>query len=157
MTIEHKGPIPVEFRKSIGNRIYGCDDCLAVCPWNKWAQITAEVDFLPREGLVAPCLEELVELDDSEFRRRFSKSPIKRTGRERFVRNVLIALGNSGGNSAGDAVERRLSDKSPLVRGAAVWALKELYGADKFRFWRMRLRPFEDDQQVLAEWDGTAL
>ena len=96
LTIENKGPIPREFRKAIGNRIYGCDDCLAVCPWNKFAQAGRETKLAARDELRAPALAELARLDDAAFRALFSKSPVKRIGRDRFVRNVLIAIGNSG-------------------------------------------------------------
>ena len=126
LTIEHKGPIPRELREKMGNRIYGCDDCLAVCPWNKFAQSGDEAKLASRGELRSPKLSELSRLDDAQFRALFAKSPVKRAGRDRFVRNVLVAIGNSGdGSLAGDA-ERLLSDGSPLVRGAAVWALGRL-------------------------------
>ena len=155
LTIEHKGPIPARFRKAIGNRIYGCDDCLAVCPWNKFARVSREAAFLPRAELTAPRLAELARLDDARFRRMFSRSPIKRTGRDRFVRNVLIALGNSGSEQAVPDVEARLSDPSPLVRAAAVWAFRELADEERFGAKRRKLRPAERDPEVLSEWDGT--
>src|SRR5712672_3601272 len=126
LTIENKGPIPHEFRKAIGNRIYGCDDCLAVCPWNKFAQAGREAKLAARDELRAPSLADLVDLDDVAFRARFTKSPVKRIGRDRFVRNVLIAIGNSNDRSMADEAARLLNDKSPLVRGAAVWALSQL-------------------------------
>ena len=126
LTIENKGPIPHEFRKAIGNRIYGCDDCLAVCPWNKFAQEGREVKLAAREELRAPTLAELARLDDAAFRARFTKSPVKRIGRDRFIRNVLIAIGNSGEGALAVEAERLLSDANPLVRGAAVWALAQL-------------------------------
>ncbi|MBX6322925.1 MAG: tRNA epoxyqueuosine(34) reductase QueG, partial [Rhodospirillaceae bacterium] len=119
LTIEHKGPIPREFRAAIGNRIYGCDDCLAVCPWNKFAARTKELAFLPRAALTAPKLAELAMLDDPGFRRLFAKSPVKRLKRDRFVRNVLIALANSGAAAEAPVAERLLDDPLPLVRGAA--------------------------------------
>ena len=156
LTIEHKGAIPVEFRKAMGNRIYGCDDCLAVCPWNKFARMSREAAFLPRAELTAPRLAELARLDDTRFRHMFSRSPIKRTGRDRFVRNVLIALGNSGNEQAVPVVETRLFDTSSLVRAAAVWAFRELVGEDRFSAKRAELRPAERDSEVLSEWDGTA-
>jgi epoxyqueuosine reductase len=126
LTIEHKGPIPRELRPLMGNRIYGCDDCLAVCPWNKFAQAGREAKLAAREALRAPKLAELARLDDAAFRARFSKTAVKRTGRNRFVRNVLIAIGNSGERALASEAERLLSDASPLVRGAAVWALGRL-------------------------------
>jgi epoxyqueuosine reductase len=126
LTIEHKGPIPHEFREAIGNRIYGCDDCLAVCPWNKFAQTARDARFAARDALRAPKLDELVRLDDAAFRAMFSKTAVKRAGRDRFIRNVLIAIGNSGDASLVSHAERLLSDPSPLVRGAAVWALSRL-------------------------------
>jgi epoxyqueuosine reductase len=129
LTIEHKGHIPREFREAIGNRIYGCDDCLAVCPWNKFAQASHEMAFQPREALVSPRLAELARLDDAAFRALFSKSPVKRIGRDRFVRNVLIAIGNSADAALVPEARRLMSDQSPLVRAMAVWALRRL-GAD---------------------------
>jgi len=123
LTIEHDGPIPAEFRAAIGNRIYGCDDCLAVCPWNKYAAATREMAFLPRAELTAPKLIELAQLDDTGFRKLFAGSPIKRIGRERFVRNVAIALGNDGSPESRAALERLASDESPIVAEAARWGL----------------------------------
>jgi epoxyqueuosine reductase len=128
LTIEHKDHIPLEFREAIGNRIYGCDDCLAVCPWNKFAQTARETAFQPRETLVSPRLAELSRLDDAAFRTYFRKSPVKRIGRDRFVRNVLIAIGNSGDTSLIPDAERLLDDPSALVRAMAVWALARLGG-----------------------------
>ena len=156
LTIEHKGVIPTEFRKAMSNRIYGCDDCLAVCPWNKFAHTSGESAFFPRAELTAPRLTELARLDDAAFRRVFSGSPIKRTGRNRFVRNVMIALGNSRNGGALAAVEACLDDESGLVRGAAVWALGELVSEERFAAECFRRRPLESDPDVLAEWDGTA-
>ena len=127
LTIEHKGPIPHEFRKAIGNRIYGCDDCLAVCPWNKFADAAARNRaFLPRAELVAPRLSELLALDDAGFRQLFSGSPIKRIGRDRFVRNCLIAAGNSGNRALTDQIAGLAGDPDPAVAEAAEWALGEL-------------------------------
>ncbi len=126
LTIEHKGPIARELRPLIGNRVYGCDDCLAVCPWNKFAQAGREAKLAAREALRAPKLAELARLDDANFRALFRKSAVKRTGRDRFVRNVLIAIGNSGDAALADEAENLLADPSPLVRGAAVWALSRL-------------------------------
>ena len=129
LTIENKGPIPLEFRAAIGNRIYGCDDCLAVCPWNKFAQTASEAKLAARDDLRAPPLADLLELDDAGFRTLFSGSPVKRIGRDRFLRNVLIAAGNSGDAALVAACRRLLADASPLVRGAAVWALSRLLRA----------------------------
>jgi epoxyqueuosine reductase len=127
LTIEHQGPIPLEFRKAISNRIYGCDDCLAVCPWNKFAEAAqANKAFLPRAELAAPKLAELLTLDDAGFRKLFSGSPIKRIGRNRFVRNCLIAAGNSGDGGVLAAVEALRGDADPTVAEAADWAAREL-------------------------------
>ncbi len=154
LTIEHKGPLPREFREKIGNRIYGCDDCLAVCPWNKFAQVGREAKLAAREENRVPTLAELARLDDAAFRRRFTKSPIKRTGRERFVRNVLIAIGNSGDAALAREAEWLLDDASPLVRGAAVWALSRLLDAEAFSRVRAATRPSESDPAVLEEWNA---
>jgi len=150
LTIEHKGPIPRELRPLMGNRIYGCDDCLAVCPWNKFAQAGREAKLSAREALRAPKLSELARLDEAAFRALFSKSPVKRTGRDRFVRNVLIAIGNSGDIALADEAERLLDDASPLVRGAAVWALGRLDPARLAALAHERAR--EADASVRAEW-----
>ena len=153
LTIEHKGPIPRAFRPLIGNRIYGCDDCLAVCPWNKFAQAGHETKLAARAALRAPQLAELARLDDAGFRALFAKSAVKRIGRARFVRNVLIAIGNSGNPALAGATEYLLDDPSPLVRGAAIWALGRL---DRARFERNRERRREEhDPQVAAEWEAT--
>jgi epoxyqueuosine reductase len=152
LTIENKGPIPHEFRKAIGNRIYGCDDCLAVCPWNKFAQQGRETKLAARTELRAPQLVELARLDDSTFRALFAKSPVKRIGRDRFVRNVLIAIGNSGEASMAVAAERRLDDESPLVRGAAVWALSQLIGREEFTARASEAVCTEADASVREEW-----
>lgn len=126
LTIENKGPIPHEFRSAIGNRVYGCDDCLAACPWNKFAQAASEAKLAARDDLVAPKLEDFLVMDDTAFRAFFSGSPVKRIGRDRFLRNVLIATGNSGERDLAQYCERLLADPSSLVRGAAVWALSRL-------------------------------
>lgn len=126
LTIEHAGPIPAEFRAAIGNRIYGCDDCLAACPWNKFAQAGAEMKLKARPDLAAPRLADLVMLDDAAFRALFSGSPVKRIGRDRFLRNVLIAIGNSKDESLVGVVVERLDDAAAIVRGAAIWALGRL-------------------------------
>jgi epoxyqueuosine reductase len=130
LTIEHKGPIPLEFRKPMGNRIYGCDDCLAVCPWNRFADAAAANHaFLPRDELKAPRLADLLALDDAAFRAKFSGSPIKRIGVKRMIRNCLIAAGNSGDPSLLLSVRKHLPDEDPVVAEAAEWALAELQGA----------------------------
>ena len=152
LTIENKGPIPHEFRKAIGNRIYGCDDCLAVCPWNKFAQEGRETKLAARDELREPELAELARLDDAAFRARFTKSPVKRVGRDRFVRNVLIAIGNSGEGALAREAERLLADESPLVRGAAVWALAQLVERTQFDALASKALVTETDTGVRAEW-----
>ena len=152
LTIELKGPIPREFRPALGNRIYGCDDCLAVCPWNKFASLAREQKLAAREALKAPALEALVRLDDPAFRALFSKNPVKRIGRDRFVRNVLYAIGNSGQPALASEAERLLDDPSPLVRGAAVWALSRLLPAAAFERLRGARAAGEADPQVGEEW-----
>lgn len=156
LTIEHKGPIPHEFRPLMGNRIYGCDDCLAVCPWNKFAQAGREQKLAARETLNAPRLVDLARLDDAQFRTLFAKTAVKRTGRVRFVRNVLIAIGNSGDVTLADEAERLLIDDAPLVRGAAVWALGRL---DPVRLAALAAvhRATESDASVMDEWNAALL
>ena len=153
LTIEHKGHIAPEFRAAIGNRIYGCDDCLAVCPWNKFAKRATEPALLPRAELSAPRLADLARLDDADFRRLFAGTAIKRTGRDRFVRNVLIALGNGGDPQQVATVEALLDDASALVRAMAVWALARLAEAPAFARARDRRLPNEDDAAVRGEWE----
>ncbi|MBO4222938.1 tRNA epoxyqueuosine(34) reductase QueG [Bradyrhizobium neotropicale] len=157
LTIESKGPIPREFRKAIGNRIYGCDDCLAVCPWNKFAQAGREAKLAAREALRAPVLADLVRLDDAAFRTLFSKSPVKRIGRDRFIRNVLIAIGNSHDAALAGEAARLLDDASPLVRGAAVWALSQLMEPQAFAALASNAVDAETDQRVCEEWRLAAL
>ncbi|MGB5077651.1 MAG: tRNA epoxyqueuosine(34) reductase QueG [Sphingorhabdus sp.] len=154
LTIEHKGPIPHEFRTAIGNHIYGCDDCLSVCPWNKFAKsAAANKAFLPRAELVAPAIADLLTLDDAAFRRLFSGAPIKRTGRDRFVRNVLIAAGNSHNAALVPPVGRLLDDASPLVRGAAIWALGRLDQGRLQAEWHARNHGREEENdEVMIEW-----
>ena len=152
LTIEHKGHIAREFREPMGNRIYGCDDCLAVCPWNKFAQYAHESAFHPRIELTLPLLKELALLDDASFREFFRGSAIKRVGRDRFVRNVLIAIGNSGEAAMAQVAEARLSDASPLVRAMAVWALSRLLPREEFERLAQNHLPREDDAAVAAEW-----
>ena len=146
---EHPGPFPHEFRAAMGNRIYGCDDCLAVCPWNKFAEVAREARFHARDELRSPTLASLAALDDATFRALFSKSPVKRIGRDRFLRNVLYAIGNSGDHSLMAAVRPNLNDPSPLVRSAAVWAASRLLAPQDFA----ALGPgAESDPLVLEEW-----
>jgi epoxyqueuosine reductase len=152
LTIEHKGPIPHGLRAAIGNRIYGCDDCLAVCPWNKFAQIGREAKLAARDELQAPHLADLARLDDAAFRKMFAKSPVKRSGRNRFLRNVLIAIGNSGDPTLAPEAERLLSDSSPLVRGAAVWALGRLLPRERLDALGARRRALETEPLVEDEW-----
>jgi epoxyqueuosine reductase len=152
LTIEHKGPIPREFRAAMGNRIYGCDDCLAVCPWNKFAKTASEMKLAAREELKAPALAELAALDDAGFRALFRKSPVKRIGRERFIRNVMIAIGNSGEAGLVDAARKALDERSPLVRGAAAWALSRLLPAGTFARLAATRAESEPDESVRAEW-----
>ena len=154
LTIEHDGPIPHEFRRAIGNRIYGCDDCLAACPWNKFARTTHEIKLKARDDLIAPALADLAALDDAAFRAHFSGSPVKRIGRNRFLRNVLIAIGNSRNPALVKAARRHLDDPSSQVRGAAVWALRELLPAAEFAAATAHRRAVEQDPDVAAEWAG---
>ena len=150
LTVEHKGPIPAEFRSPMGNRIYGCDDCLAVCPWNKFAAVTSEIRLAARDDLKAPALADLVRLDDAGFRALFSGSPVKRIGHARFLRNVLIAIGNSDDRGLVPAVEARLTDPEPLIRGAAIWALRRL---DPDRAAELAsAAAAEPDPEVRSEW-----
>jgi epoxyqueuosine reductase len=150
LTIEHKGHIPAPLRPAIGNRIYGCDDCLAACPWNKFARAARETRFLARAD--APALAELAILDDAGFRARFTGTPIKRTGRDRFIRNVLIAIGNSGEQRLIPLVIDRLDDASPLVRAMAVWALRRLSDKAALAPLRASRETVESDPDVRAEW-----
>ncbi|WP_315726530.1 MULTISPECIES: tRNA epoxyqueuosine(34) reductase QueG [unclassified Bradyrhizobium] len=152
LTIENRGPIPREFRRALGNRIYGCDDCLAACPWNKFAQAGREAKLAAREQLRAPDLAELASLDDAAFRALFTKSPVKRIGRDRFLRNVLIAIGNSGDVALLPAAERLTADPNPLVRGAAVWALGQLLDPTSFAQRATGALATEADDSVRAEW-----
>jgi epoxyqueuosine reductase len=152
LTIEHKGPIPHALRPLLGNRIYGCDDCLAACPWNKFATRTAEPDLLARAELTAPRLAELAQLDDPAFRRVFSGSAVKRLGRDRFVRNVLMAIGNSGDPALALVAERLLDDASPLVRGAAIWAFSRLARPAAVVEAGNRRQAVETEPEVRLEW-----
>jgi epoxyqueuosine reductase len=152
LTIENKGPIPREFRAAMGNRIFGCDDCLAVCPWNKFAAQSSEIKLQAREELRAAPLAVLASLDDASFRALFRKSPVKRIGRDRFLRNVMIAIGNSGDHALAEAACSKLGDPSPLVRGAAVWALSRLLPVDEFTALAADHAAKEPDATVCAEW-----
>jgi len=152
LTIEHKGHIAAEFRAALGNRIFGCDDCLAVCPWNKYAVVAREAKLSPRRDLLALDLGELARLDDAAFRARFAGTAIKRSGRDRLVRNVLIAMGNSGRADYLPIAESLLGDASPLVRAMAVWALARLAGRARMKVLATRHLSGETDGAVQAEW-----
>lgn len=152
LTIELAGPWPEEFRAAAGNRIYGCDDCLAACPWNKFAQTAHEARLHARDSLTSPRLAELAALDDAAFRVLFSKSPVKRIGRDRFVRNVLYAIGNSGDVGLIAATERLIDDPAPIVRGAAVWALSRLAAPSAFAVTAASRAALETDMTVRDEW-----
>jgi epoxyqueuosine reductase len=152
LTIEHKGHIAPEFRAPIGNRIYGCDDCLAACPWNKFVQAAREAKLQARDDLRAPRLADLVRLDEAGFRALFSGSPVKRVGHVRFLRNVLIAIGNSGDTDLTDAVRAHLDHASPLVRAMAVWALSRLVDRVTLRDAAARWQDAEPDAAVRDEW-----
>jgi epoxyqueuosine reductase len=155
LTIEHKGHIPEPLRRPIGNRVFGCDDCLAVCPWNKFAAAAREQRFAARAETDNPRLAELLSLNDAAFRQRFAGTPIKRAGRDRFVRNVLIAAGNSGDAALLPEVVRLLTDASPLVRAMAVWAAAQI-APGQLRDMRAELASLETDPGVIAEWEAVA-
>ncbi len=152
LTNEHAGPIPREFRPLIGNRVFGCDDCLAVCPWNKFAEASRDARMALREDLSAPPLSDLLALDDQAFRARFAGTPIKRAGRARFLRNALIAAGNSGATSLIPRASELLGDESALVRGASVWALSRLLPPSAFEALRRTHMDAEIDASVRLEW-----
>jgi epoxyqueuosine reductase len=152
LTIEHKGHIAAEFRAAIGNRIFGCDDCLAVCPWNKYAERAREARFSARAELDNPPLSELLSLDDAEFRTRFRGTPVKRTGRERMLRNCLIAAGNARDPSLLPSVTPLLDDPSPIVRAMAVWAFRRLAPSDAVAGARASRLAAETDADVRHEW-----
>jgi epoxyqueuosine reductase len=153
LTVEHKDQIPLEFRVPMGNRIYGCDDCLAVCPWNKFASVSREAKLRARQELERPALADLVQLDDAGFRTLFAGSPIKRIGLARFLRNVLIAIGNSGDASLVPLVEARLDAPEPVVRGAAIWALRRL-APERADALSLAYLAREGDSSVAGEWTG---
>ncbi len=152
LSIEHKGQIPREFRAPMGNRIFGCDDCLAVCPWNKFAAEARETRLAMRDELRLAPLDDLAALDDAQFRARFAGTPVKRTGRDRFVRNVACAIGNSGDSSLAPALMHLLEDNSSLVRGMAVWALSRLLDGDAFQRLKSVRAGLEGDPAVAEEW-----
>ncbi|WP_085908647.1 tRNA epoxyqueuosine(34) reductase QueG [Kiloniella majae] len=152
LTIEYHGHIAEEFRTPMGNRIYGCDDCIAICPWNKFAEATSEEHLFPRIELTAPRLADLAELDDATFRQVFSGSPVKRIGRDRFIRNVLIGIGNCGDKSITKRITPLLKDASPYVRAMAVWAMKRLLDKEEFEDLQLEYKGSELDADVLGEW-----
>ena len=154
LTIEHKGQIPRAFREALGNRVFGCDDCLAVCPWNKFAAAARETRMSLRAELRLAPLADLAALDDAQFRARFAGTPVKRTGRDRFVRNVLCAIGNSGYPALATVAEAKLNDNSPLVRGMAVWALRQLLDGAAFERLKSAEAARERDASVREEWDA---
>jgi epoxyqueuosine reductase len=153
LTIEHAGPIPLEFRAAMGNRIYGCDDCLAVCPWNKFAQTAAETKLHVRDGLKHLSLAELAFLEDAGFRALFAKNPVKRIGVTRFLRNVAIGIGNSQHPDALPAAQHLSQHESPLVRGAGIWAMKQLMPPEDFSALAETSMAYEVDATVRAEWE----
>lgn len=155
LTIEHDGPIPAEFRHAIGNRVFGCDDCLAVCPWNKFAGASADHKLAIQNELDDPPIATLLALDDAAFRKLFANTPVKRTGHAKIIRNALIAAGNSGDVGLLDAVRRHLTESDAMVRGAAVWALGQLLPAAAFDAERRDHLATEADADVIAEWLGT--
>jgi epoxyqueuosine reductase len=155
LTIEHKGVIPREFRSGIGNRVYGCDDCLAICPWNKFAQAASEAKLRPRGDLTHPAIAEWLAFDETAFRRFFSGSPVKRIGYARFMRNLLIAAANSGESGLMPQIEAKLGAPSPLVRGMAVWALRRLATPEAFHHLTQSWLKLETEDSVRSEWmDG---
>ena len=153
LTIETRAPVPAEFRKAMGNRIYGCDDCLAVCPWNKFAETAREAKLVARDDLKAPRLADLLDLDDAAFRTLFSGSPVKRVGRDKFVSNCLIAAGNAGDPALLPVVRRLAGDEAPLVRAMAVWALGQLR-PDEALAARPAALHREESETVRSEWHG---
>jgi epoxyqueuosine reductase len=152
LTIEHKGHIAPEFRIPMKNRVFGCDDCLAVCPWNKFAAASSEMKFAATEATANPPLDELLQLDDATFRTRYAGTPVKRTGRDRVVRNALIAAGNSGDASLIPLVMSLLSDASPLVRAMSVWAVRRLAEPEVVSAAKIASYPRETDEAVRNEW-----
>ena len=156
LTVEHKGVIPQEFRKAIGNRIFGCDDCLAVCPWNKFAQTGQDIRRETMPALAHLSLQDMLQMDEAAFRKKFATTPVKRTGYTRFMRNVLIAAGNSGQQALRPAIANYLTYQEPLIRGAAVWAWSCLSPLLEIQDAYEKICHAEQDEAVLAEW-GQAL
>ncbi len=156
LTIEHRGHIPAELRAAIGNRVFGCDDCLAVCPWNKFAAAARERRIAAHSAAQCPPLAELLSLDDQQFRARFAGTPIRRTGRDRLIRNALIAAGNSGDSALASLVESLLLDPSPLVRAMAVWALRRLLPSAAWQRLKCAHASGERDADVRQEWGVAA-
>lgn len=156
LTIEHPGAIPNEFRRAMGNRIYGCDDCLAACPWNKFASKAREAKLIAREDLNSPGLAELLTLDDAGFRKLFSGSPVKRIGRNRFLRNVLIAAGNASNTRFVPAIVAHLDDPDEMVRGAAVWALGQLLDSVALQQLKEKYAECEPSDDVKLEWQAAS-
>jgi epoxyqueuosine reductase len=157
LSIEHKGQIPREFRAAMGNRVFGCDDCLAVCPWNKFAIQARETRLAMRDNLRLAPLEDLAALDDAGFRARFAGTPVRRAGRNRFVRNVLCAIGNSADGGLAAAAEPLLDDSAALVRGMAVWALRRLLDEQGFARLKSARAGQESDPEVRVEWEGEGI
>lgn len=149
---EHQGVIPQQFRKPMGNRVFGCDDCLAVCPWNSFASRTRETRLAARDELKLPELAQMLQLDDNQFRQLFRGSPVKRLGHARFIRNVLIATGNSGDISLLELTEQRLRDREPVIRATSVWAVRQLATSERFSELREKYGTNEKDAMVLNEW-----
>ena len=152
LNVESKTQIPREYRAAMGNRVFGCDDCLAVCPWNKFASEAREAKLRARADLDAPDLADLAQLDDTGFRKLFAGSPVKRLGHARFLRNVMIAIGNSGSERLLPHAEARLADPEPLIRGAAIWAFRRLAPSDRVSAARERYRHEERDPEIAREW-----
>lgn len=157
LTIEHQGMIDRELRSKMGNRIYGCDDCLAICPWNKFAKKAEELRFLARDEIDNPPLKELLKLDDESFRKKFSGTPIKRTGRDRFIRNCLIAAGNSKDQELVQNVQNHLRDENELVRATSVWAMEQLLQKEDFTKLKQTEIVKEKHPLVLSEWHKSEL
>lgn len=153
LTIEHKGMIPAEFRTAMGNRIFGCDDCLAVCPWNSFAAQASEAKLQSLPGLDLPDLEELLNLDDAGFRQKFAGSPVRRAGYDRFMRNVIIAVGNSGNDKYINKLEDLLNLEIDLIKASAIWALKQLMPADDLARLKANYQSDRDPEMVRIEWD----
>ena len=154
LTIEHDGQIPLAFRAAMGNRIFGCDDCLAVCPWNRFANQSAEMAFAAADSGLPP-LADLLALDEAGYRKRFAGTPVRRAGYVRFLRNVVVAAGNSGDTTLVGPLEKLLHHQAHLVRGMAVWALRQLLPAADFSQISQTHLPMEKDSSVIAEWQGT--